>query len=524
MRSCRVLSRTNERDRMALTAFILWVFLSAGLVGCGGEEPEPQAARADVIVIDTLSRFGALEWPPVTFKHDYHTSALREANQDCSTCHLRDAEGDFSLRFQRLQDDDPETVMNTYHEKCIGCHEERRATGLSTGPVVCGECHRIEPRFVSSACPMGMDHSLHQRHSKASGDKCETCHHEYDPSAKKLTYEKGKESSCRDCHGDRTEENRRSMRAVSHVYCIGCHKEERSNQRPAGPVDCQGCHDLEQQKKIRKIEEIPRLHRGQPDAVFVRPASSDLALSKMNTVPFDHKRHEGVTQTCRVCHHESLKACRECHSVQGMPEGRGVTLARSMHDPASDRSCVGCHDVQKSAANCAGCHSLIPNGAMSDMTCQVCHSGPAPEAAREGGLGEAAVVILPPKATMTTIAGQKMPDKITLGAPSDLYEAAVFPHRQVLDGLLEKTKASPLALRFHAGEGVVCQACHHNSPAGVKPPACASCHTNPSREASLFMPALQGALHLQCIGCHLEMGIKGGAECTVCHAAKLSVK
>ncbi len=87
---------------------------------------------------------------------------------------------------------------------------------------------------------MGFDKSLHYRHIEAQKDKCERCHHEYDPQSQELVYAKDKEGTCRYCHKQKTEvlesETRISMRLASHVACIDCHRKTLEKDMTAGPV------------------------------------------------------------------------------------------------------------------------------------------------------------------------------------------------------------------------------------------------------------------------------------------------
>jgi hypothetical protein len=163
-----------------------------------------------------MNTFGSLDRRPVFFLHQKHTEALESRNKDCSACHL--SEKDLrSNKFMRLEDTTPQAVMDIYHDNCIDCHRETAAANQKSGPIVCGECHVVQPGVMSAWQPIGMDSSLHFRHSKSQNKKCETCHHEYNAVTKKLFYAEGKEGTCRYCHRDTKEDNRESMRTVSHT-------------------------------------------------------------------------------------------------------------------------------------------------------------------------------------------------------------------------------------------------------------------------------------------------------------------
>ncbi|MBU1172230.1 MAG: cytochrome c family protein [Proteobacteria bacterium] len=100
--------------------------------------------------------------PPVAFTHDTHMGQY-----ECLVCHHRYEDGENVLDEDELTDVEPdETIMlnvistdelsnvkcaschtknkdkakidsrEAFHRQCIGCHDK-----LSTGPVLCGECH-----------------------------------------------------------------------------------------------------------------------------------------------------------------------------------------------------------------------------------------------------------------------------------------------------------------------------------------------------------------------------------------------
>ncbi len=82
--------------------------------------------------------------PAVSFDHDAHNKAAH-LDEDCTICHHLYENG-------KLIEDEPSAgipcsechmdkgkkgLIKAYHEKCIGCHEQRMR-----GPVMCAECHR----------------------------------------------------------------------------------------------------------------------------------------------------------------------------------------------------------------------------------------------------------------------------------------------------------------------------------------------------------------------------------------------
>ena len=534
-------------------AVILLTFVSALIFSSGAYELEVSTGssgetRADLIDIDILRDFGPLERPEVIFKHDLHTDALEKKDKDCLACHLLKEDPALSTptrlspKFKRHEDPSRQEVMDIYHTECMACHKEMSVAGDKTGPVeICGECHLEEPKTTSSRQPMGMDLSLHSRHLQGNKDletgegDCKLCHHEYNEQTKELFYAKGKEGSCRYCHKTETEENRIAISLASHLSCVDCHRKkleqekERTGAKTAtGPVKCGGCHDLKAQEKIEKVKEIPRLKREQPDVIFVqvqpeiKETDKEKLPLRMNAVPFDHKAHEGHNDTCRVCHHESLDSCaKKCHTLTGSNEGDQIRLEQAMHRTDVDQSCMGCHETKQEEKECAGCHRPLERGRQQTASfCLACHMEPLQEMTEGMPEPEAAMLLLQSRRSITaTYRDEDIPEKVTIGQLADKYQPVDFPHRKIVRALVDKIKDNKLAQYFHAEEGTVCQACHHNSPISKKPPSCVSCHGKPFDEKNLFRPGLSAAYHQQCMGCHKEMGVEkpSSVGCTECH-------
>jgi hypothetical protein len=500
------------------------ILIVAALFGLGGvvfstsdsEGNPPPVGRTDVLFIDTPAELGELERPPAVFLHARHTDALagEDGRTDCTLCHLRREDGRLSVLFQRLEAvEDRDRLVAIYHDGCIGCHEQR---GGSAAPraEACGACHVEKPRFVSDRVPAGYDLSLHQRHVADYPDDCGRCHHRWDPQRQQLVYVKGAEESCRACHRSQRQGKVASFRVAAHEQCVGCHLTHFK-----GPTTCSGCHDAAERATILVLDKVPRLDRGQPDWTLVHAAAEDLPQMKMATVPFDHRLHETATPTCRACHHESLAACKQCHTLAGAKEGGGVPLRTAYHNRKSRHACVGCHEAREAAnRECAGCHALMPDRALDDRYCDRCHRGPLPErvAAADGDLirdYEQQPVLAP-----SHFAASDVPDSVTVDHLVDEYEAATMPHGKIIERLSTAVAANPLARRFHGEADRLCQGCHHHSPAGQRPPLCSSCHGEPFQANNLQSPGLYGALHQQCIGCHQVMALR--TDCTVCHAKR----
>ena len=494
--------------------------------GCSDSSAVESIPRSDILLIDGMNSFGDLDREAVQFPHDLHTEAVEKQGKDCGACHMKDESGKMSQLYMRLANDDKETVMNLYHDECIGCHNTTADANLASGPVACGECHREKAKFFSVAKDAGFDKSLHYRHIAAEGGKCDACHHSYDETAGKLVYIEGQENPCRDCHGKTSTESAPSFRVSAHTGCISCHQEvhARNTSASVGPWNCAGCHSEEAQESIAVIDpgSIPRLKRNQPDFVLLSALPSEISEKKLNTVPFSHIGHEGFTDACRSCHHQTLNKCNECHTLRGDETGGMVRLERAMHDMNSEQSCVGCHEAEKSTAECAGCHSLMEQGRLSEHACTICHAGPMPAEMAASDRMYRSLDDFRPDAEDTKLSFKidEIPDSVFIGILAEKYDHAVMPHRLIVERMMLHISNSKIATYFHGGDDVVCQGCHHHSPVGVKPPLCENCHGAPFDEADPHKPGLYGAYHRQCIGCHEAMDIGETSDCESCHKQK----
>ncbi len=538
--------------RLAVISTVCIGFTYGTCISGSIQTKDASSKRPDLIIIDSMAAFDELEKPPVSFFHDAHTLALAKKNQSksrliCSSCHLTKND-QFFPKFQRLEDTDKKTVMNTYHDNCISCHGEMRLEKEKTGPVDCDDCHTKLNTVTSARAPMGFDKSLHFRHSKASENKCEKCHHAYDENKKTLFYDKGKEGSCRYCHEEQITtqqalENETigkpiSMPMASHMACIDCHIKTETRQETNLPVSCAGCHGEAEQAKIKKAVDIPRLKRNQPDVVLLKadakPQVEGLPLAnRMEFVPFNHKAHETANDTCRTCHHNSLQPCNECHTPSGPLRSaldtpvkkKAVSLEKAMHKTDSDRSCNGCHNKVKQQVNCAGCHGFVsPVRNMKDTECIQCHSIPTKDikipldANHEKEL--VASALKTNKQMTQTFASEDIPETVKIKQLSNLYEPVAFPHRKVVNAIADRISDNKLSGSFHASEATICQGCHHNSPASKKPPQCSSCHGASWDASQMSKPGILGAYHQQCMGCHKQMKIEKPMGCTECHKLK----
>ncbi len=486
---------------------------------------------------------GAEKMPPVPFPHAGHTKNIESENVadgNCLVCHLK-KDGKLIFDFRNADVLGYEGAMALYHDECGGCHKKMKAKGETSGPMIssCRECHREEKVPAPAWQPLDFDRSLHYRHvtspeirfmPQVFDTNCGACHHVYDEQLKKTVYKEGEEGSCQYCHKAVKTDDTRSWPNAAHAMCVNCHLDERKQNKKAGPVECAGCHSRQGQAKIETISEVPRLKWKQPDAVLLIPWLKEaVKLGKLpeqltDPVVFNHKAHEAVTGKCRQCHHASMEPCAKCHTTRGSKEGDFIPLERAMHEKKSNISCVGCHQDAMWQPDCAGCHARMANQPFADMECRRCHSIdpqqlktlPVTDAERKQ---IAETVVQNRDLTQQMVPEKDIPEKVKIDIMSDVYQPAEFPHRKIVLALAEKTGKSKLAAWFHDKPETLCMGCHHNSPASLRPPRCVSCHALSGAGTAEERPALKGAYHGQCIGCHIKMNIEkpSATDCIGCH-------
>lgn len=503
-------------DLIRITSAVGIVALVLATFGCG-ESASDEPLSGATIVIQHGEVFGELQRPAVPFDHARHTEIL--GDKGCQDCHSEIGEGGHSYTFVPSTIQGASQVMDEFHGRCLGCHEEQRASGDLSPPLACADCHQrgIGERPTEHA-DAGWDYQVHSRHVIGQGNQCETCHHQFDEPSAKLVYVKGEEGACQDCHGRSADGDTPSLRTAAHQQCVQCHLDRARKSQTAGPTTCVGCHEERPEVDPAVIAALPRLDRGQSDTLEI-----ELDGGRLAAVGFDHKGHETRTQFCRDCHHASMESCHECHTLEGTGEGGGVTAQMAFHATSSQNSCVGCHEERTRETGCAGCHQLMP-AEMPRETCTVCHAGdsPAELASAEANSGgdvhhASAFVAAAPTVAQVAILGDA-PDDVTIDGLAADYSVVTYPHKAVYEALRDTTSSSELAQAFHGTDETLCYGCHHNSPAGQKPPACGTCHERMTfDERTPGRPGLKAAYHLQCLGCHQAMKIEPQTCAEGCH-------
>jgi hypothetical protein len=522
---------------------------------------DPNEGRSDILTIGADINISNRQMAPVQFQHDRHTRAL---DAQCEKCHDPAPEKNAGFIFKGMDDPDVQARMDLFHDQCITCHQQTTSP-KKTGPLAaeCRACHTAGPGTASDTpgawMPLAFDRSLHYRHvsSAAIGTtvqgidtNCNACHHSYNDTTRELYYEPGTEGACVYCHKpeperlnpDSTDNGTgdgdmiRSARKAAHDSCVACHHDLAAKKIKTGPVECSGCHDAAAQAGIQTLTDVPRLQRNQPDIVLLtgwdslgddKDANARLIAAHMDPVAFNHVLHETANATCTACHHDSLDACITCHTPSGTDKGGHVKLADAMHRSDSSASCIGCHTAQTRTRDCAGCHAQMPAKALKDQPCAACHNVdvrnlPQQQLADQAAKADLAEQMLEQRAwTYEKVDLDQVPDIVTIGVLSNEYQPSRFPHRLVVEAVFEKADQNEMARAFHGQELTLCAGCHHNSPATLNPPKCASCH-GIAPDLAADKPGLLGAYHGQCITCHQEMAVTSvlATDCIKCHEKK----
>ncbi|NQU09774.1 cytochrome c3 family protein [bacterium] len=520
---------------------------------------EPLPLTNWLIYIAVPEAFTELKRAPVKFDHDRHTATL--GGEGCDGCHPKNDKGEVLFTFPKVRDEaDADSLMNSFHQACIGCHKERAAEAKKAGPTDCGDCHVIERQSAPAeyhpvlpdyyevlrdtyhrncmAChgeseehaaqaraldwksfylrqrqlveqtwpPVVFDYALHDKHDKALPKKCELCHY-LSPAKRQELEAEGKEPTNRDWLREIDEASDFAKKEVAHARCLNCHLERRAQKQTRGPLYCANCHNG-RERSLAELAQAPRLDCEQKDRILIEIKEG----TRAKAVPFDHQSHQGRGRSCQECHHQTLRACRECHTLEGAEEGDHITLAEAYHDGSSTWSCVGCHAAEKKKPDCAGCHHRLPGGLVASA-CGTCHSGSLTNLET--------IAKLPAPAELLP---RDLKEKLEIGVITNEYQVSKMPHLAIANRLTELVNSNQLARYFHPDPMTVCAGCHHYSPLEkqVSTPACRTCHTvRPEPETAT--PTLLGAYHQQCIGCHQQMGEtekKMPRRCAGCHEEK----
>lgn len=386
-----------------LVTGIIW----DGALAAASSALPPPGARPDIIFIDAVSRFQALEMPPAVFPHDKHIREMGKRGQDCVVCHqglAPDLQGDAANLwpagdpFRILPasaDKNAARLEQAFHDSCIGCHAK-----WDEGPQLaeCRGCHNAHPRPAFRE-PLRMDKALHALHIASENvttpevwleafaeagrplpeTNCGACHHSYDAQQRELVWLPGQEQACSVCHAARAGGNAAAqvpgapplppttpaLKDAMHGTCVLCHTGMTYEARAAAMEALADKADRKD-KGDKKRGKPESKARGQEQALQAFP---DL------TGP----------DTCAGCHSLATRKdwvqpdAKTPRLLRGQPDvtvilpvaevrkGEGkIALAPGMqpvlfnheaHEAATD-SCSVCHHVRIDQGGCTSCHTV----------------------------------------------------------------------------------------------------------------------------------------------------------------------
>ncbi len=487
--------------------------------------------KENIISIAHMEKFGKLEYGKVFFKHKLHVDSMskilnKTPQTVCSECHFKNQYGEYSFDFiEDINKREAEEIKNLYHIKCLDCHNKLSAQKKKTGPEIlsCRDCHKKEnEKKLFTYPPVEFDFALHNKHEEKNQKDCSLCHHIYDLEEKTkelaLVYEKGTEQSCYYCHDFTKKRGPELTKIVNiakqrnlnleksfHLLCINCHLENKNQGKDTGPIVCAECH-TGKYKTLAELKEVPRPKVDQPKTAFL-----NIEGAKMKGVTFMHDFHEINNKNCRICHHETLRACKDCHDLKGKEEGGFVNIATAYHSLSSPVSCQGCHGRLKEKVECISCHYFIPpekTQIANREICNKCHTGKR-------------------DSIKTKIQNFKnVPQEVIIKHLEENFEPVKMPHLRMIQKLNEISNRSNLANYFHGSNDTICRGCHHKSKEEAeaqreKPPLCISCHVSDFNSKDIGRPRLQSAYHGMCIKCHETLKLEKPKKCTECHERKV---
>lgn len=340
-------------------------------------------------------------WKPSTFNHDTDTKYVlrgKHRTTRCADCHsgnlYRDKVGTACVDCH-VKDDKHKGSLG---KDCGACHTERDWKeqakfdhDKTRFPLLgkhrdtkCTACHKsANYKDVGSDCLSC--HKKDDKHEGTLGAKCGDCHHERDwQQAPKFEHDKTRfrlrnahaaaKVKCVDCHA-----NPRRFRDTA-MECVACHQKDDKHEGTQGDK-CHQCHDDRNWKTTRfdhRLTRFPLLGRH----VVVQCDACHKS-----------KRYKDAPSDCYSCHQaddrHKLKygtACESCHNARGwgLWDFDHARRTRFLLDGKHSKiSCDACHSRpapagQKIAAvdtACVACHKRddTHDGAFG-AACERCHS------------------------------------------------------------------------------------------------------------------------------------------------------
>lgn len=212
------------------------------------------------------------DWKKSIFNHDKDTKYLlkgKHIETKCDACHLPEKGEIYKVKLDtaciachRKEDKHKEQLG----DKCENCHDEKQWKGVefdhnksrypltgSHAKVECKKCHET-PAFKDAPSTCIACHEKDDKHKRAFGRKCESCHYtgswkswDFDHAKTKFRLEgRHRDAQCEACHkiGEALAEGKRGR------SCITCHVDDDVHDGGFGRW-CDQCHSSKGWKKLR---------------------------------------------------------------------------------------------------------------------------------------------------------------------------------------------------------------------------------------------------------------------------------
>lgn len=124
----------KKKAKIAIVLAVAAFFMIVLLQGASAQKKAPKSM---------ILKLEGGKFPPVSFSHPVHTE---KAGMDCVVCHHKDKEPKQPGSCMPCHDiknvkNGAIPIKDAYHKKCIACHREASAKGVSA-PAKCNDCHK----------------------------------------------------------------------------------------------------------------------------------------------------------------------------------------------------------------------------------------------------------------------------------------------------------------------------------------------------------------------------------------------
>ncbi len=335
-------------------------------------------------------------WKDLAFDKSLHARHVKTNAEKCESCHhkydkqakqlvyAKGEEGACVYCHKEAPVDNTMALKDASHYACIGCHRDRMAKNLSSGPVSCVGCHdadyqmeigvltdiprmkRGQPNVLlvktgeetkpadersTAMDPVPFDHQSHEVYS----DSCKVCHH-------------ASLQACSSCHTNAGKKEGNGVKLAQAMHsvtdrasCIGCHQAKQK------APECAGCHAFIAQPANRQDASCKSCHMA-PLPAYVDPANAeetaDVAVDLLQARNLATKTFAADQIPEKV----TIGKLSNQFEPAVLPHGK---IVKSLIDKIRDSKLAGYYHREKGTL-CQGCHHHSPP-AEKPPACSSCH-------------------------------------------------------------------------------------------------------------------------------------------------------